>query len=79
MIIEHLISYLYQVKGYLEGGERTLVTYPINEIIKSLEEGKENEKYKAMWKDFYVNEGDLVKVVNYIKNRYEQKYFPKKD
>ena len=49
MIIEHLISYLYQVKGFLEGGERTLATYPIDEIIKSLKEGKELEKYKQMW------------------------------
>jgi len=37
----------------------------------------ENNKLKQMWEDFYVNEGDLVKVVNCIKNRYEQKYFPK--
>jgi len=33
--------------------------------------------YKLMWKEFSVNEGDLVRVVNLIKQRYEQKYFPK--
>ena len=48
MIIEHLISYLYQVKGYIEGGEQTLMTDPINEIIGLLKEGKENDKYKKI-------------------------------
>lgn len=45
----------------------------ICEIIELLQRG---EKYEEMWEEFYLNEGDLIKVVNCIKHRYEQKYFP---
>ena len=46
----------------------------IDNIIALLQRG---EKYEEMWKEFSLNEGDLVRVVNCIKHRYEQKYFPK--
>lgn len=48
MEIEHLISYLFQVKGYIEGGEKKLMTEPIDEVIRCLEEGK---KYEAIVND----------------------------
>ena len=38
---------------------------------------EELKKVWQMWEEFCLNEGDLVKVVNCIKHRYEQKYFPK--
>ena len=87
MIIEHLISYLSQVKGYLEGGEKKLVTYPIDEIIKLLKEGKENEKYKKMWygtrdKFVYIEQMNFpIKRYTYenimsVMNEIKQKYFP---
>ena len=44
----------------------------IPEIIALLQQ---SEKYRQMWEGFCVNEGDLVKVVNCVKRRYEQKYF----
>lgn len=48
MEITHLVSYLSQVKGYLQGGEQTLMTEPIDEVIKCLEEGG---KYKKIFDD----------------------------
>lgn len=56
MEVEHLVSYLYQVKGFLEGGERTLMTDPIEEIVGALRRGaKDREdkdylrKYRRAW------------------------------
>ena len=54
METEHLISYLYQVKGYLEGKNQTLQTSPIREIINALRRGEKFRnfaKYKQMWYD----------------------------
>jgi len=53
---------------------RLITIEKVNNIISLLYQG---EKYRLMWEEFCVNEGDLVKVVNCIKRRYEQKYFPK--
>ena len=52
METERLVSYLYQVKGYIEGGDQTLQTGPIGEIINALRKSrryKEYTKYAMMW------------------------------
>ena len=46
--MENLKNYLIQVKRKLESGEQVLMTEPINEVIKRLEEG---EKYKKILDD----------------------------
>ena len=91
MEIEHLISYLFQVKGYLEGGEKTLMTEPIDEIIRCLKEGK---NCKAMWEEIKKKYGSIyychpIQNERFCKgnettlclsetmNELEQKYFPK--
>lgn len=44
METESLVSYLYQVEGYLKSGEQTLQTEPIREIIQAL---RRNGKYRG--------------------------------
>lgn len=49
---ESLVSYLYQVKGFLESGNQTLQTEPIREIIQSLRRSEKDRGYKRhaeMW------------------------------
>lgn len=52
METERLVGYLYQVKGYIEGGSQNLQVGPIKEIIESLRRG---EKFKnfAKFKEMY--------------------------
>jgi len=48
-----------------------------DEVISLLQQGEidkeELKKYRQMWEEFSVNEGDLIKVVNCIKHRYEKR------
>jgi len=62
----------------LEKLEKRELNYESQSIHRAIDLLKRGEKFEKMWEEFCVNEGDLVKVVNLIKRRYEQKYFPKK-
>lgn len=81
MEIEHLKSYLSQVKGYLQSGEQTIMINPIDEVIECLEEG---EKYKKMWGElnekqgwrFYIQDSIHNIFLHDLMNKLNQKYFP---
>ena len=54
METEHLVSYLYQVKGYIESGSQNLQVGPIREIVDALRRGEKYRnfrRYKEMWYD----------------------------
>jgi len=70
-----------EVKEAIEYLSEILIGYhfpKLDEVISLLQQGEidkeELKKYRQMWEEFCVNEGDLVKVINCIKHRYEQKY-----
>lgn len=86
MEVEHLVSYLYQVKGYLERGNRTLMTDPIHEIIGALRKGKEDKLMYRALRDKFI----YIEQVNYPSKKYtyedikavmdevERRYLPSK-
>ena len=63
------IPIIPETKGYFE---RIIFIVQQNVVLRV--ENAELKAFRQMWEEFCVNEGDLVKVVNCIKRRYEQKY-----
>ena len=73
METESLISYLYQVKGYIESGSQNLQVGPIREIVNALRRSEKDRGYRKqaeMWRELksIIKSGEVYTLLPGVSN-----------